>query len=259
MDDATIGVLGLIVAMIIPLLLFFLGRQSTSDLWNRIARRGPIQLTVSPGTVSYARRHIGMPEYVIPRPIQEIPVPPSQERYIEDRDEWTRALRGVDANRTSVEVTVIGRSPVPVILHELKIEVLEKKPPLEGSHITYGPIGDGAFVRWLSIDLDGSSPAVTESIDQRFLVEEGEEKPIHFPYRVSNTEPEIFFIMATTTRYDCRWTAELIWTAGGRRGSTAINDNGKPFRTTSSKNADTYASYDGKSFFRPEDPTPADQ
>ena len=250
MDATTLALIGLVLTVAVPLLVFALERQTTRNLWNRITGKGPISTAVTSGPIDYARRYIGLPEYVIPRTIDQIPIPPSQMEYVEERQKWADALDGIDARWTSVEVTVTGRSSEPVILHELRVEVLEREPPLEGAHITYGPLGEGAFLRWLSVDLDRVPPEVTQSIDQRYLVEEGIENPVRFPYRVSDTQPETFFILATTEHHDCRWRAVLIWSAGGKRGSTVIDNDGQPFRTTAPSRATTYASYDGKTFLQ---------
>jgi hypothetical protein len=155
MDATTLTLIGLVLAVAVPLLVFALERQTTRNLWNRITGKGPISTAVVSGPIDYARRYIGLPEYVIPRTIDQIPVPPSQMEYIEERQKWADALDGVDARWTSVEVTMTGRSSEPVILHELRVEVLEREPPLEGVHITYGPLGE-------ECSCDGSASTSTE-------------------------------------------------------------------------------------------------
>ena len=69
---------------------------------------------------------------------------------------------------------------------------------------------------------------------------------MEFPYEVSATEPEVFLIAAHTERYDCTWVAELFWTTGDEKGSTIIDSDGKPFRTTSIGEAPTYLFGEGK-------------
>jgi len=51
------------------------------------------------------------------------------------------------------------------------------------------------------------------------------------PHRISRDDPEIWYVKADTRRCTCDWIAEIDWVADGRRGSTRVDDNGKPFRT----------------------------
>jgi hypothetical protein len=77
-----------------------------------------------------------------------------------------------------------------------------------------------------------------------------DEKPVRFPYKVSQTDPEVFYIAVNTKKCDCTWIAELFWTTRGKNGSTIIDDNGRPFRVTSSGNSASYYSNDGQTFVR---------
>lgn len=225
-----------------------------SDLWALVTGQEPIEVTVS-SDLSFARDPlVGDPEYVIPRPPDQIPIPPEDP---EARDVWAAGLGGVDAMWTDVQVTVTGRSSEPVILTNLRIRVVERRPPLEGTHVIYGEIGDAVYARWVEVALDESPPVITDSVDYREgypgqprsdLPKDQKVKrdPVVFPYRVSATEPEVFYIRAHAQRCDCSWVAELFWTTGGKQGSTIIEDNGKLFRTTSCLNAPAYGSLRGE-------------
>jgi hypothetical protein len=230
-----------------------------SNLWAFVTGQEPIDVTVQSDPLSFARDPlVGDPEYLIPRPPNQIPIPPGD---AEARDRWAAGLGGVDATWTDVQVTVTGRSSEPVILTNLRIRLLQRRPPLEGTHIIYGEIGDTVYARWVEVALDESPPAITGSVDYREGypgqphpdLPKGQKvnrDPIVFPYRVSATEPEVFYIRATAQSCDCSWVAELFWTAGGEQGSTIIDDSGKPFRTTSCANAPAYASLDGEPLYR---------
>jgi hypothetical protein len=224
----------------------------SSALWAAVRGEDPVQIAVSSDSVTFQKQHLDLPGYVIPRPLGQITVPPGQDQEVEKREQWAADLGGVQANRMDVQVTVLGRSSESVILTNLRVRIVNRRPPLLGTHITYGPLGEGVFERYLIVDLDSSPPKITDSVDQRFLVEGDpqDEKPVRFPYRVSQTEPEVFYIAVSTKTCDCTWVAELFWTTRGRNGSTIIDDNGHPFRVTSSRNAASYYSNDGKTFVR---------
>jgi hypothetical protein len=202
----------------------------------------------------YTKTPIVVQNYVIPRPAGDFPPPPTGNH--EKQAEWAADLGGVDANFTEVRVTVTGSSTEPVILHDLRINVTDRGPPLGGTYVVLGG-GDITPVRWLMVDLDASPPEITESVDGRPILadlypkkyEEQPEDPVTFPYKVSATEPEVFYLVAETKRCYCEWTAELLWTTGESEGSTIIDDDGKPFRTTSTRNA-TATCYAGQ--FGPE-------
>jgi hypothetical protein len=127
-------------------------------------------------------------------------------------------------------VTVTGTEQAPVILTGLKVRVIERRAPMNGTHITYGPLGDAMFVRWMTVDLDRTPPEVTHTADERFLVNgDGEVRPVTFPFKVSGTEAEVFLIVATTKRHYCVWQGELSWSCGTNTGVAVINDGGQPF------------------------------
>lgn len=202
-----------------------------SRLWTLFTGEAPIQVAVASDFVSFTRS----PElrYVIPRPIEQIPRTPIYGVDPEEKFErWAESLGGVDGGSTLVQFTVTGRSQTPVILTNLRVTVIDRRPPLAGTFVgkpNAGPLE----LRYFSVNLD-TSPTTIESFG------EGEDDPANFPYKVSATEPEVFLISAYTETCDCAWVAELFWTAGDKSGSTIINNNGKPFRTTSTQNAALY-------------------
>jgi hypothetical protein len=246
---------GIIIAALTAVLTqAFTGAFSSvgSGLWAAIRGRDPVEIAVSSDFVTFQKQHLGLPEYVIPRPLDQIAAPPGQDQEIEKREQWAANLGGVQANHMDVQVTILGRSAEPVILTNLRVRIVSRRFPLRGTHITYGPIGEGVFERYLSVNLDSSPPKITDSVDQRFLVEGDpkDEKPVRFPYKVSQTDPEVFYIAVNTKKCDCTWIAELFWTTRGKNGSTIIDDNGRPFRVTSSGNSASYYSNDGQTFVR---------
>lgn len=226
--------------------------SASSNMWDRI-RGKQLGITVTADLARAERNPLDYVGYVIPQAPEDSeklePPPPffSESPPPVSRAEWANKLRGGDANETWVQVTILGRSRKPVILQNMRIKVLERRPPPKGIHVIARG-GEGVFVRWLSVNLDTTPPVITASKDDRFEVEGDpkDAKPVTFPFRVSDTQPEVFYVVAETRQCDCTWVIELYWVANGREGTSMIDDNGKPFRTIASRNSKVYESTFGE-------------
>jgi hypothetical protein len=117
-----------------------------------------------------------------------------------------------------------------------------------------GLCGGAAYYRRGEIDLDQNPPIVISRFEPDGSGYQKaplfEQRPITFPYSVTVSDAENFWIDATVNNCDCMWILELQWTSEGRSGFFKIDNNGVPFRTTGSKNADAVCgrSGDGWSF-----------
>lgn len=168
--------------------------------------------------------------------VKAIRLPAGDLANLETWDAWARAHGGVDADMTAVQIVLEGATPYPVILMGLTVEVVDRAAaPRRGVHYMVtggGPVG----VRFFEVMLD-KSPPVVHSIPADF-------KPlkpaIDFPYKVSQTDPEVLDIRAYTLKCDCTWRANLQWVYHGKHGSTVIDDDGKPFRTVAAPQAVQY-------------------
>jgi hypothetical protein len=72
------------------------------------------------------------------------------------------------------------------------------------------------------------------------------EPAIDFPYTLSQTDPEVLNIAASTVNCDCSWRARLHWIYQGKPGVTVIDAHGLPFRTVSGSRSTTYYVSDGR-------------
>lgn len=195
-----------------------------------------------------ARRLAACPfSYVIPLTSpEEIVAPPSSEFDSVVRDKWAADLGGVDGGNTLVEFVVTGKSGRAVILQDLKVEVVSRNTPLQGTEV-HAVCGDALQARYITVNLDKKPPEVEGSADYRFLSDPTiPEKPISFPYKISESDPEVFYVIALTDQCDCTWRIKLLWVAGGESGEIVIDNNGQPFRTTSVVNAPSYVSNFGE-------------
>ncbi len=177
----------------------------------------------------------GTGHYIFTRPIESIPFPTKGDlRYIATWDAWAHRHGGVEADRTFVRVVIEGKTPLPVVLAGLTIDVTRRAPAPKGVHIA--PFGGGPVgVRYFDVDLDADPPHVA-SVPAEFT----NEPAIDFPYRVSQTEPEVLSIAASGAKCDCSWRALLHWVYKGKNGVTVIDDHGRPFRTVSGLRSTLY-------------------
>ncbi|KPC95507.1 hypothetical protein ADL27_08450 [Streptomyces sp. NRRL F-6602] len=183
---------------------------------------------------SAARRGGGAPVNVAVRPyVYESPCsqhflvdgepeqvgPPAGEQ---DAPRWAAAYRAVSSGEQRVALTVQGTGKETVVLEALHVRVVSKGAPLAWNDYSMG-VGCGGNVETKSfgVDLDNGSPTVTVRNGQR-----------DFPYKVSESDPEVFYVTARTKAHDVRWDLTLDWSSGDRRGTVHIDNNGSPFRTS---------------------------
>ncbi|WP_367321844.1 helix-turn-helix domain-containing protein [Streptomyces sp. HUAS ZL42] len=145
--------------------------------------------------------------------------PPAQEQ---DAPRWAAAYGAVSSDLQEVALTVQGTGEDTVVLEALHVRVLTKGAPLAWNDYAMGVgCGGGVETKAFDIDLDNGSPTVTVKGGQR-----------DFPYKVSESDPEVFYVTAHTKAHDVRWDLTLDWSSGSRRGTIHIDNDGTPFRTS---------------------------
>lgn len=145
--------------------------------------------------------------------------PPAGEQ---DAPRWAAAYGAVSSDEQRIALTVQGTGKDTVVLEALHVRVVAKSAPLAWNDYAMG-VGCGGDVETESfdIDLDSGSPAVTVRNGQR-----------DFPYKVSESDPEVFYVTARTTAHDVRWELALDWSSGPRHGTIRVDNHGTPFRTS---------------------------
>jgi hypothetical protein len=212
---------------------YFLGADFWSGVEKKVGTAGPpVQITTITDVDRFRSDVIHLPEFVVDRPIRKVSRPPHGNAP-EGRFQWAREMGGVDASASLIRVVVSGKENRPALLQGMRVELADRRPPLEGTLLTYTGIGAAQSVRYIDVDLSKSPPIVD------WIGAEGRPED-HFPLRVTESEPEVFDIWAHSPRGDQSWYLELDYTADGEQGSARIDDHGKPFRTTQ-------ASYSGPS------------
>ncbi|MFJ2303965.1 helix-turn-helix domain-containing protein [Streptomyces sp. NPDC087787] len=145
--------------------------------------------------------------------------PPANEQ---DAPRWAAAYGAVSSGEQRVALTVQGTGQDTVVLEALHMRVVTKGVPLAWNDYSMGVgCGGGVDTKSFDIDLDDGSPTVTVKAGQR-----------DFPYKVSESDPEVFYVTAHTKAHDVRWDLALDWSSGSRHGTVHIDHNGTPFRTS---------------------------
>jgi hypothetical protein len=170
------------------------------------------------------------PEFIVQRSIAEVGPPPNGDDE-QGRYRWAKEMGAVDAFATVLRLVIRGRSESPVTLHGLEVEVVERRPPLPGTLLTYSGQGAGQDVRHFTVQLDKEPSTV------KYVTDEGAEE-VPFPYRVSQTELEVFDIFAYSLQDYVEWRLRLAYTDDEGAGTMVIDDGGKPFQTTAHGGSD---------------------
>ena len=187
------------------------------------AVRGAVPLTVS--TRPYAWQDPCSQHYLVDRPPAEVPPPP----FAPGAPGWVADTGAVSSGSQYVELTVQGTGEETVVLNDLHVRVADRRAPLAWNDYGTG-VGCGGDVpaRHFGVDLDASRPDA-EPAGRR-----------DFPYKVSESDPEVLYVAARTDAYDVRWYLELEWSSGDRHGTLRIDDRGAPFRTSGARGRPSY-------------------
>ncbi|AIR99798.1 transcriptional regulator [Streptomyces glaucescens] len=164
--------------------------------------------------------------YLIDSPPESVPPPPTEQ----DAPAWVAAEKAVSAGEQLVTLTVQGTGEETVVVESLRVRVVGRDAPLPWNDYTMG-VGCGGDVpkRPFSIALDAARPTVQAAAGGR-----------DFPFTVSESDVEVFQIMADASAYDVRWYLELAWTSGSRGGTLRIGDGDQPFRTSGNNGRPAY-------------------
>lgn len=175
--------------------------------------------------------------WISDRRLSQVPARPSADS---DWDPWAAETGAVPIEQRTIYLTVQGRSAAQVTITDLRVRVVARRPAITGTHFLTGG-GDAGIFRWMETDLDEEPPAMSAKFDESvsFLAPEHELRPIRFPYRVSLSDAETFAVEAHADQCDCDWIIELAWASQGRTGTIVIDNDGRPFRLSGSRNAVT--------------------
>ncbi|MEU9309305.1 helix-turn-helix transcriptional regulator [Streptomyces sp. NPDC048256] len=179
--------------------------------------RAPLTVTTRP----YAWESPCSQRYLIERGPGQVWPPPVEQ----DAPAWVARHGAVSAGEQYLELTVQGTGEETVVVDSLTVRTVGKSAPLAWNDYAMGypgvGCGGGVPTRAFSVALDAARPA---------LVPEAGHK--NFPFKVSESDPEVYYVTADASAYDVRWYLELSWSSGARHGKLTIDDKGRPFRTS---------------------------
>ncbi|MFH8802659.1 helix-turn-helix domain-containing protein [Streptomyces sp. NPDC017936] len=167
--------------------------------------------------------------YLVDREPGRVKAPPVEQ----DAPGWVAAYGAVSSGQQLVEVTVQGTGDETVVVDGLKVRTVEKRSPLAWNDFAMGypgvGCGGGVPKRYFTVALDAARPALVPEAGQD-----------DFPFKVSESDPETYYVSADASAYDVRWVLELSWSSGSRHGTLTVDDEGKPFRTSGNNGRPAY-------------------
>ncbi|MFF7858137.1 helix-turn-helix domain-containing protein [Streptomyces sp. NPDC007904] len=189
--------------------------------------RGGVPLTVR--AEPYAWESACSQRYLVDRPPSRVSPPPSEQ----DAPAWVGAAGAVSSGEQYVQLTVQGTGEETVVVEGIAVRVAGKRSPLAWNDFAMGypGVGCGGDVpaRSFTVALDAARPVVVPQSGHR-----------DFPFKVSQSDPEVYYISADASAYDVRWYLELKWSSGTRSGTLTVDDRGRPFRVSGNNGRPAY-------------------
>jgi transcriptional regulator with XRE-family HTH domain len=165
-------------------------------------------------------------KYLINRPPGEVSPPVMGQ----DVPGWVKAHGAIAADGQRVALTVQGTGDETVVIESMHVRVVNSsEPPAWNAYLGSSGCGGGVETRSFDTDLDAGHPTIVPKAGQR-----------GFPYKVSQSDPEVLYVTAHASAHDVNWYVEVQWSSGGRQGTIRIDDHGKPFRTSGSRGRPVY-------------------
>ncbi|MEV8016932.1 helix-turn-helix transcriptional regulator [Streptomyces sp. NPDC086554] len=189
-------------------------------------RGGDLSVPLAARTRPYVYEEPCSQHFLVDRKPNQVPRPPVEQ----DAPGWAADLGAVSSGEQFIEVTLQGMGKDTVVLQGMDVRVQSTASPLDWNDYAMGVgCGGGVDTKSFGVDLDDAAPRVAPKAGQR-----------DFPYKVSESDPEVFYIKANAEAHDVRWYLELEWSSGERHGVLRIDDQGKPFRTSGREGRPTY-------------------
>ncbi|MFD5740662.1 helix-turn-helix domain-containing protein [Streptomyces massasporeus] len=167
--------------------------------------------------------------YLIDLPPGRVGPPPPEQ----DAPGWVAANGAVPSGEQFVKLTVQGKGQETVVVKRLTVRMAGKRAPLAWNDYAMGypgvGCGGGVPTRFFTVALDAARPGVVPEAGHA-----------DFPFKVSESDPEVYYIRADASAYDVRWYLELAWSSGDRTGTLTVDDHGRPFRTSGNNGRPAY-------------------
>ncbi|MEV0244816.1 helix-turn-helix domain-containing protein [Streptomyces sp. NPDC050674] len=167
--------------------------------------------------------------YLVNLPPERVGPPPPEQ----DAPGWVAATRAVPSGEQFLKLTVQGTGKETVVVERLTVRMAGKRAPLAWNDYAMGypgvGCGGGVPTRFFTVALDAARPGVVPEAGHA-----------DFPFKVSESDPEVYYIRADASAYDVSWYLELTWSSGDRTGTLTVDDHGRPFRTSGNNGRPAY-------------------
>lgn len=145
---------------------------------------------------------------------------------VKDFKSWATKNGGTPDGDALVRINIQGTSSQAVIITNLRVEVVKKRPAPTATIFDLCPdcysVTPGNFV----VDLDDSPVDVKPRYNRSTSKDTAD-----FPHVVTDKDVEVIDLLTYTETCDCLWNLYLDWTSQGKSGTVLLNQKGKPFRT----------------------------
>ncbi|MFJ7338705.1 helix-turn-helix domain-containing protein [Streptomyces sp. NPDC101110] len=167
--------------------------------------------------------------YLVNLPPGQVRPPPAEP----DAPGWVAAMGAVPSGEQLLKLTVQGKGEETVVVKDLTVRMAGKRAPLAWNDYAMGypgvGCGGGVPTRFFTVALDATRPGVVPEAGHA-----------DFPFKVSESDPEVYYVRADASAYDVSWYLELSWSSGGRTGTLTVDDHGRPFRTSGNNGRPAY-------------------
>lgn len=216
--------LSLLAAAVLAVVVPDIYARLTAEKSQAPASASPSSAPLSPAPLTAVVSSAGVcgGTYILPR--EALADLPAYERLDSN---WVYEHGGFDAPQfffSGYILTIQGRSEQAVVLSGLHVaRVAEKEPAVDPVELDLCPGGGDLAPRHFEIDLGKSLPAVVPKRGDRDEPGDDADDPVAFPYKVSSTDPEVFYLQVfnDTGRY-LEWSLDLAWTSGGQSDTIPV-------------------------------------
>jgi hypothetical protein len=215
---SALGVLGAVGAYYVPGILDRLGAGVTDRL---------------PFDVEFLGDRTLSPSYLFPGAVQPGDVPSEllQQRNLPELRRWAADHGGVIADRQRMRFVLRGRTDAVAHIDDVRVRVVERRPPRCGWVNMWGPLGGVVEPRLVRFDLDTDAPA------RWYVDDQPAERPA---FTVTATEEETIDVDLSTSDVEADWVIEVTYSSAERDGVLVIDDHGRPFVMTTAARAVAY-------------------
>jgi hypothetical protein len=157
---------------------------------------------------------------------------------------WVAKYGGVPVSGNYYAFTLSALTSDSVVIEGVDPEVISRAEPVRGVYPAPWTGGCGGILPSVfRVNVDNTPVSVNPVAGDNFGMPI---PPVPLPHRIDYNQPEVWHVAAVTETCNCEWVARVRWRSGDRTGVITLDDNGKPFRVTSTTLTTTIDNDDGR-------------